>query len=128
MSIAPINTSVQQGLEQKQLLRDAEVRLLSNIGRTKRNALIQAGLFPAPIKLLNERSLPGRTSYWLRSEIETWLHAQAQQYRALQAQRHAELVKIANDGINGWIGQVFKANQTAPKPSKRAKPMEAGDE
>ena len=82
----------------KPLLREGEVRTITNIGKTKRRALILAELFPAPIKLLNEHQLPGRTSYWLASEIDAWLQAQVNAHRA-------HLVKITNDNLNGWLHQ-----------------------
>ena len=84
--------------QKKPLLRDGEVRTRTGIGKTKRRALILAELFPAPIKLLNEHQLPGRTSYWVASEIDAWLQDQVNAHRA-------RLVKITNDNLNGWLHQ-----------------------
>lgn len=80
------------------LLRVAEVKERTKIGKTKRNELIRKGLFPAPIKILNERQLPGRTSYWLSSDIDAWLTIQAEA-------RRARLAEVAKNGLNGWINR-----------------------
>ncbi len=103
MSIEKLKADVQQALHHRDqhLLRDAEVRKRTNIGKTKRRALILAGLFPAPIKLLNEHQLPGRTSFWLASEIDEWLDKQVAVHRA-------NLAEIANHGLNGWLNQAVK--------------------
>ena len=100
MSINKLKADVTQALNHRDqhLLRDAEVRKRTNIGKTKRRALILAGLFPAPIKLLNEHQLPGRTSYWLSSEIEKWVDKQVAVHRA-------NLVEIANHSLNGWLNK-----------------------
>jgi predicted DNA-binding transcriptional regulator AlpA len=85
----------------QQLLRDREVRKRTGVGKTKRRALILAGLFPEHIKLLNEHGLPGRTSYWLASEIDMWVEQQAAIHRA-------NVAKVASEGLNGWLNQAVK--------------------
>jgi predicted DNA-binding transcriptional regulator AlpA len=95
------DTKQSQNHGDRHLLREAEVRKRSGIGKTKRRTLILAGLFPAPIKLLNEYQLPGRTSYWLASEIDLWVERQIATHRA-------NLAEAASKGLNGWLNQAFK--------------------
>jgi predicted DNA-binding transcriptional regulator AlpA len=97
MSIEILNSDGEQDPTRgrPQLLRDAEVRKRTNIGKTKRRALILAKSFPAPIKLLNEHQLPGRTSYWLSCDIDLWLEQQVAAHRE-------RIKKISNNGLNGW--------------------------
>lgn len=103
MTIAKIKSDAAQALivKQERLLRGNEVQELTNIGKTKRNELIRKGLFPAPIKVLNEHQLPGRTSYWLSSSIDQWLHQQVEAHRA-------RLAQIANDGLGGWLNRAVQ--------------------
>lgn len=106
MSIEALKANVQEALIPKEarLLREAEVKTRTNIGKTKRNELIRSGLFPAPIKILNERQLPGRTSYWLSSDIDTWLAQQVAAHRS-------RLAETAKDGLNGWLTQAVQSKE-----------------
>ena len=52
------------------LLHLAEVRRIVGIGKSQLYRLIAAGDFPAPVKI-------GRSSRWLSSEVDAWIHAQA---------------------------------------------------
>lgn len=52
------------------LLHLAEVRRLVGIGKSQLYRLIAAGDFPAPVKIR-------RSSRWLSSEVDAWIHARA---------------------------------------------------
>jgi prophage regulatory protein len=52
------------------LLHLAEVRRLVGIGKSQLYRLIAVGDFPAPVKIR-------RSSRWLSSEVDAWIHAQA---------------------------------------------------
>ncbi len=106
MTMIEIKNAVATALERNKLLRDAEVRALTKIGKTKRNALMNAGLFPKPVKVLNEHQLPGRTNYWTQGEILDYLQAQINA-------RNQRLAEIANHGLNGLLNQAIKAAEGA---------------
>lgn len=94
-------TSVPAGVS---LLRAAEVQARTNIGKTKRSELIRKGLFPAPIKVLYDADLPGRTSYWLSSAIDAWIAEQV-------AAHQAHLKKLGSDGLEGWLTRAVRKAQ-----------------
>lgn len=96
MTIKEITNSVATALERIKLLNEAETKALTKIGKTKRNALIKAGLFPHPIQQLNEHRLPGRTNYWAQGDILDYLQAQIDA-------RNQRLAEIASLGLNGWL-------------------------
>lgn len=96
MTVKELNSGVTTALERNKLLRGAEVQALTNIGKTKRAALIRVGLFPDPVRVLNEYQLPGRTQYWTQGEVLDYLQAQVDA-------RNKHLAEIANGGINHWL-------------------------
>ena len=101
MTMKELKSAVNTALERNKLLRAAEVESLTKIGKTKRNSLIKAGLFPKPVNVLNEHQLPGRTNYWAQGEILDYLQAQIDA-------RNQRLSEIANHGLNGWLNQAVK--------------------
>lgn len=48
------------------LLRFPQVHAKTNVGRTKTYELVNAGEFPAPIKV-------GAASFWVEREIDAWI-------------------------------------------------------
>lgn len=102
LSIKELKSAVYTALERNKLLREAEVKALTNIGKTKRNALMKAGLFPRPVNVFNEHQLPGRTNYWVQGEIIDYLQVQIDA-------RNQRLAEIASHGLNGcWLNQAAK--------------------
>ena len=106
MTMKELKSAVNTALERNKLLRAAEVESLTKIGKTKRNALIKAGLFPQPVNVLNEHQLPGRTNYWAQGEILDYLQSQIDA-------RNQRLAEIANNGLYGWLSQAVKEAQEA---------------
>ena len=106
MTVMEQKSGVTTALERNKLLRGAEVQALTNIGKTKRAALIHAGLFPEPVRVLNEYQLPGRTKYWTQGEILDYLQAQIDA-------RNKHLAEIANGGINHWVTNFPVSNKNA---------------
>ena len=102
MTMKELKSAVNTVLERNKLLRAAEVEALTKIGKTKRNALIKAGLFPKPVNVLNEHQLPGRTNYWAQGEILDYLQVQIDA-------RNQRLIEMASQGLNGWLTQAAKS-------------------
>lgn len=115
MSIEALKAGIQDAPIQKsdRLLRDAEVRSRTSVGKTRRGELMRSGEFPLPIKICG-----GRTNYWLQSDIDLWIERQVVAHRAEEDERRAEIARVANEGLNGWLNQAVT----------RAKRMEAGNE
>ena len=101
LTIKELKSAANTAMERNKLLRAAEVEALTSIGKTKRNALMKAGLFPQPVNVLNEHQLPGRTNYWAQGEILDYLQAQIDA-------RNQRLSEIANHGLNGGLNQAVK--------------------
>lgn len=96
MTILEVKSGVRTALERNKLLRSVEVQALTNTGKTKRAALMAAGLFPQPVRVINEHQLPGRTNFWLLGEILDFVQVQIDA-------RNKHLAEIANGGINHWV-------------------------
>lgn len=105
MTIMELKSAVRTALERNKLLRGTEVEALTNFGKTKRGELIRAGLFPQPVRVLNEHQLPGRTKYWTQGEILDYLQAQVDA-------RNKRIAEIAKDGLNQWL-----TSASAPRKS-----------
>ena len=101
LTMKELKSAANTAMERNKLLRAAEVQALTNIGKTKRNALMKAGLFPQPVNVLNEHQLPGRTNYWAQGEILDYLQVQIDA-------RNQRLTEITSHGLNGWLNQAVK--------------------
>ena len=93
--------SVAKALDRNKLLRRSEVKALTKLGDTKRQELINAGLFPKPIKQMGASKMPGRTNYWTQGDIHDYLEA-------CVAERDKRIAEIASEGLNGWLSQAVQ--------------------
>lgn len=59
----------------KRVLRMKDLELLLGLNQSTIYALIKAGRFPAPFKLLDG----GRASGWLQSDIDTYITSRSEQ-------------------------------------------------
>lgn len=78
------------------LMREKEVEAATGLGRTVIKGKIKAGRFPAPINQRSALGIPGRTNYWLASEIKAYIDNEVAVHRA-------NTQKTANEGLNGWL-------------------------
>lgn len=83
-------------LDLNSLMRRTQVLTALNIGKTKFAELLAAGLFPAPIRLINGQRIPGRTLYWKRGDVLKYLLAQDQS-------RSDDLKRVASEGLNRYL-------------------------
>ena len=96
MTITELKSGILTALERNKLLRRAEVQALTNMGKTKMAALMAAGLFPQPVRVIDGHGLPGGTNFWLLGEILDFVQVQIDA-------RNKHLAEIANGGINHWV-------------------------
>lgn len=60
------------------ILREQQVAQLTGLSRQTRWRMVKHGRFPKPVRLT------GRSSGWLRSEVDAWIKARADQREGAQ--------------------------------------------
>lgn len=84
-------------------LKATEVDHKTRIGKTKRIALINKGLFPSPFQMPGVNTEKGRTNFWFEHDIDEWLFQQ-------QKESRQQAAKVVNDPLNAWM-QSIKASK-----------------